>query len=30
MDDISLSTVEFMSRFEKFQVDEILIDEAED
>ena len=30
MDDISLSIVEFMSRFEKFKVDEISIDEAED
>ena len=30
MDDMSLSIVEFMSRFEKFKVDEISIDEAED
>ena len=30
MDDISLSIVEFMSRFEKLKVDEISIDEAED
>ena len=30
MDDMSLSIVDFMSRFEKFKVDEISIDEAED
>ena len=30
MDNISLSIVEFMSRFEKLKVDEISIDEAED
>ena len=30
MDDMSLSIVEFMSRFEKFKVDEISIDEAKD
>ena len=30
MDDISLSIVEFMSRFKKLKVDEISIDEAED
>ena len=30
MDDISLSIVEFMSRFEKLKADEISIDEAED
>ena len=30
MNDISLSMVEFVSRFEKFKVDEILIDKSED
>ena len=30
MDDVSLSVIDFMSRFEKFRVDEISIDEAED
>ena len=30
MDDINLSNVDFMSRFEKFKVDEVSIDEAED
>ena len=30
MDDFSLSNVEFMSRFEKFKVDEMSIDKAED
>ena len=30
MDDISLSIVKFMSRFEKLKVDEISTDEAED
>ena len=30
MDDIGLSLVDFMSRFEKFKVDEISIDDAED
>ena len=29
MDDVSLSVIDFMSRFEKFRVDEISIDEAE-
>ena len=30
MDDENISLIEFMSRFEKFKVDEISIDEAED
>ena len=30
MDDESISSIDFMSRFEKFKVDEISIDEAED
>ena len=30
MDDESISVIDFMSRFEKFKVDEISIDEAED
>ena len=30
MDDMSISITEFISRFEKFKVDEVSIDEAED
>ena len=30
MDDVQLSTIDFMSRFERFKVDEVSIDEAED
>jgi hypothetical protein len=30
MDNMSISTTEFISRFEKFKVDEVSIDEAED
>ena len=30
MDDINLSTVEFISRFENFKVDEVSIDKADD
>ena len=30
MDDANISVIEFMSRFEKFKVDETSIDEAED